>query len=49
VAAGHRFVRIPIDGNEFDARFDEAVDTIYRSSQRSRSRSRTAPRSRCGR
>jgi broad specificity phosphatase PhoE len=33
--AGNRFVRIPgsIDGNEFDARFDEAVDTIYRSGQ----------------
>jgi hypothetical protein len=30
---GNRFVRIPgsIDGNEFDARFDEALDTIYRS------------------
>ena len=30
---GNRFVRISIDGNEFDARFYEAVDTIYRSSQ----------------
>lgn len=32
---GNRFVRIPgsIDGNEFDARFDEALDTIYRSGQ----------------
>lgn len=32
-AAGHREQRIPgsIDGNEFDARFDEAIDTIYRS------------------
>jgi broad specificity phosphatase PhoE len=30
---GNRSVRIPgsIDGNEFDARFDEAVDAIYRS------------------
>ncbi|BBY43881.1 histidine phosphatase family protein [Mycolicibacterium celeriflavum] len=30
---GDRSARIPgsIDGNEFDARFDEAVDTIYRS------------------
>jgi hypothetical protein len=28
-----RKVRIPgsIDGNEFDARFDDAVDAIYRS------------------
>lgn len=32
---GNRFVRIPgsIDGNEFDARFDDAVDTVYRSGQ----------------
>jgi broad specificity phosphatase PhoE len=32
---GNRFVRIPgsIDANEFDARFDEAVDAIYRSGQ----------------
>lgn len=32
---GNRFARIPnsIDGNEFDARFDEAVDVIYRSGQ----------------
>jgi broad specificity phosphatase PhoE len=32
---GNRDVRIPgsIDGNEFDARFDDAVDTIYRSGQ----------------
>lgn len=32
---GDRNARIPgsIDGNEFDARFDEAVDTIYRSGQ----------------
>jgi broad specificity phosphatase PhoE len=33
--AGNRFARIPgsIDGNEFDARFDDAVDAIYRSGQ----------------
>ena len=33
--AGNRSARIPgsIDGNEFDARFDEAVDAIYRSGQ----------------
>ena len=32
---GNRSVRIPgsIDGNEFDARFDDAVDTVYRSGQ----------------
>lgn len=32
---GDRTARIPgsIDGNEFDARFDEAVDAIYRSGQ----------------
>ena len=32
---GDRNARIPgsIDGNEFDARFDEAVDAIYRSGQ----------------
>lgn len=32
---GDRAARIPgsIDGNEFDARFDEAVDDIYRSGQ----------------
>ena len=32
---GNRNVRIPgsIDGNEFDARFDEAVDAIYHSGQ----------------
>jgi broad specificity phosphatase PhoE len=32
---GNRSARIPgsIDGNEFDARFDEAVDAIYRSGQ----------------
>ena len=32
---GNRDARIPgsIDGNEFDARFDEAVDEIYRSGQ----------------
>ena len=31
--AGNRFARIPgsIDGNGFDARFDESVDAIYRS------------------
>ncbi len=30
---GHRDARIPgsIDGNEFDARFDDAVESIYRS------------------
>ena len=35
MVAGHRSVRIPgtIDGNEFDARFDDAVDAIYRSGQ----------------
>jgi broad specificity phosphatase PhoE len=34
--AGDRSARIPgsVDGNEFDARFDEAVDTIYRSGER---------------
>jgi broad specificity phosphatase PhoE len=33
--SGNRNARIPgsIDGNEFDARFDEAVDAIYRSGQ----------------
>jgi broad specificity phosphatase PhoE len=33
--AGNRSARIPgsIDGNEFDARFDDAVDAIYRSGQ----------------
>ena len=33
--AGNRSARIPgsIDGDEFDARFDEAVDAIYRSGQ----------------
>ena len=33
--ADDRLARIPesIDGNEFDARFDESVDAIYRSSQ----------------
>ena len=33
--SGNRSARIPgsIDGDEFDARFDEAVDTIYRSGQ----------------
>lgn len=33
---GDRSARIPgsIDGNEFDARFDDAVDTIYRSGNR---------------
>ena len=32
---GAPLVRIPgtIDGNEFDARFDDAVDAIYRSGQ----------------
>lgn len=32
---GNRDARIPgsIDGNEFDARFDEAVDAIYRSGE----------------
>ncbi|BBY28440.1 histidine phosphatase family protein [Mycolicibacterium sediminis] len=32
---GDRSARIPgsIDGNEFDARFDEAVDTVYRSGE----------------
>jgi broad specificity phosphatase PhoE len=34
--AGDRSARIPgsVDGNEFDARFDEAIDTIYASGQR---------------
>ena len=33
--AGDRLARIPgsIDGNEFDARFDESVDAIYRSGE----------------
>ncbi len=33
--AGDRLARIPgsIDGNEFDARFDESVDDIYRSGE----------------
>lgn len=32
-AAGHREQRIPgsVDGNEFDRRFDKAIDTIYAS------------------
>ena len=35
--AGDRLARIPgsIDGNEFDARFDDAVNTVYRSGQHS--------------
>jgi len=35
-AAGNRDVRIPgsIDGNEFDARFDDAVESIYASGDR---------------
>jgi broad specificity phosphatase PhoE len=34
--AGDRAARIPgsVDGNEFDARFDEAVDAIYASGER---------------
>jgi len=34
--AGDRLARIPgsIDGNEFDGRFDESVEAIYRSGQR---------------
>ena len=33
--AGDRLARIPgsVDGNEFDARFDESVDDIYRSAE----------------